>query len=85
MCGILGSHCRLALCLQDKWEGLRDLVQNMAASSKVSNQPAIYGQLAAADVLRIKGEAPAGISKGIVGMGTTSNGLSTSCAAIYSC
>jgi alpha-amylase len=36
----------------------------MASSSKVSNQPAIYGQLAAADVLRIKGEAPAGISKG---------------------
>lgn len=54
----------LLFTVQDKWDGLRDLVQNMASSSKVSNQPAIYGQLAAADVLRLKGEAPAGISQG---------------------
>ncbi|KAF8066365.1 AMY2 [Scenedesmus sp. PABB004] len=49
---------------KDKWEGLRDLVQNMAATTKVSNQPAIYGQLAAADVMRLKGEAPAGLTTG---------------------
>ncbi len=49
---------------QDKWDSLRDLVQRMAASSKVSTQPAIYGQLAAADVLRLKGEAPAGLTTG---------------------
>jgi hypothetical protein len=50
--------------LQDKWDGLRDLVQNMASTTKVSNQPAIYGQLAAADVMRLKGQVQPGLTTG---------------------
>lgn len=53
------------LVLQEKWDSLRELVQNMAASTKVSTQPAIYGQLAAADVLRLKVEVqPSGLTTG---------------------
>uniref|UniRef100_A0A383VU35 Alpha-amylase n=1 Tax=Tetradesmus obliquus TaxID=3088 RepID=A0A383VU35_TETOB len=49
---------------KERWDGLRDLVQNMASTTKVSNQPAIYGQLAAADVMRLKGQVQPGLTTG---------------------
>jgi hypothetical protein len=36
----------------------------MASTTKVSNQPAIYGQLAAADVMRLKGQVQPGLTTG---------------------
>jgi hypothetical protein len=66
--GLASTHIVVAaaalVCLQDKWDGLRDLVQNMASTTKVSNQPAIYGQLAAADVMRLKGQVQPGLTTG---------------------
>jgi hypothetical protein len=46
------------------WTGVRDIVQNVAASSKVSNQPAIYGMVAAAEVERLRVAVPSALSTG---------------------
>lgn len=49
---------------QDKWASVRDVVQQVAASSNVSTQPAIYGMVAAAEVQRLRGDGASTISGG---------------------
>jgi hypothetical protein len=49
---------------QDKWDDVRRQVQELAASSQYSNQPAIYGMVAGAEAARLRGDLPAGITSG---------------------
>lgn len=52
---------RCGICLhplQEQWDDVKRQVQELAASSQYSNQPAIYGMVAGAEAARLRGEVP---------------------------